>query len=116
MSRPSQRFSLAKTVVCLQTGSSRRLFLPLRGSGKAAAPQDLEAEWDRSKRTYEKQSPPNGPALLLGKALGQQQTDTRTKRGSGASDEDEFRKGYSSFSHGSLLLKGAKAHAPQTSG
>jgi len=61
--------------------------------------EDLEGEGDGTEGADQEERPPDGPALVLGKAVPQQQAEASAQRGTGAGDQDEFRERNSSFPH-----------------
>src|SRR5579875_3358346 len=71
---------------------ARGLFRPLLGGPKAAAAEDLEREGNGTERADQEERPADGPALVGGEAVRQQEADAGAKQRSRPGDQAELRK------------------------
>jgi hypothetical protein len=67
-------------------------------------PEDLQRQWDGTEGADQEQRPTDGPALIRGEAIRQQEAETGAKSRTSASDQDKFRQRNSCFSHSNTPL------------
>src|SRR5207237_10822880 len=116
-SRPRERIRLAKAFACFGPGLIPGLLPLLPEGGETLAAEDLEGEGNGTESTDQEERPADGPALVVGKAIREQEADASARQRTSASEQSKFRNGNFSFPHENTSKSyGRKKEGPQHGG